>query len=289
MEVPSAADGRGSPSPREQPNPGVASPCFVQAKRREVELPIRFERQRVGGFDALLLRSPTRRPAATKPLRDRRRRTASRESRLAVRDATARARTGRASCRDRAPSPRARAPTASRRDRRAPQRRSPAHRDARGRRIAASCAAAMGAHSARISPPHSRSVTSPGPRSSESPGSRPRAATRCLLRTTAASSSGRVGRAFVQQTVQQEHVEKAHRVRGDADRVKGIEVHQAHLDVLDAAVAQRVQRPLAGPDHALRAGSCRRTRSRSAAGSWRAGGSRRRRGCRPLRRPDRAS
>ena len=68
-----------------------------------------------------------------------------------------------------------------------------------------------------------------------------------------------------------------------------VEVHQAHLDVLDAALAQRVQRPLAGPDARAWAGWCRRTRSRSAAGWWRAAGSRRpARGCRSPRRADRA-
>ena len=33
--------------------------------------------------------------------------------------------------------------------------------------------------------------------------------------------------------------------------MKGIEVHQPHLDILDAAIAQRVQRPLPGLDHPL--------------------------------------
>ena len=32
---------------------------------------------------------------------------------------------------------------------------------------------------------------------------------------------------------------------------KGFEVQQPHLDVFDAALAQRVQRPLAGADDAL--------------------------------------
>jgi hypothetical protein len=45
--------------------------------------------------------------------------------------------------------------------------------------------------------------------------------------------------------VQQEDVEK--RIVGrDAHRHEGVEVHAAHLDVLDAALAQRVQRALAG-------------------------------------------
>ena len=43
----------------------------------------------------------------------------------------------------------------------------------------------------------------------------------------------------------------------DADREERVEIHQPHLDVLDAALAQRVQRPLArtdaplGPDRAV--------------------------------------
>jgi hypothetical protein len=51
--------------------------------------------------------------------------------------------------------------------------------------------------------------------------------------------------------VQQEDVDEARRVGVDAHRLEGVEVHAAHLDVLDAALAQRVQRPLAGMDHAL--------------------------------------
>ena len=51
--------------------------------------------------------------------------------------------------------------------------------------------------------------------------------------------------------MQQEHVEQTHRGRGDADRVKGIEIHQPHLDVFDAAIAQGVQWPFTGLDHAF--------------------------------------
>jgi hypothetical protein len=51
--------------------------------------------------------------------------------------------------------------------------------------------------------------------------------------------------------VQQEDVEKAHGLGVDAHRLEGVEVHAAHLDVFDAALAQRVQRALAGVDHAL--------------------------------------
>ena len=60
-----------------------------------------------------------------------------------------------------------------------------------------------------------------------------------------------VGRAFAQQAMQQEDVEKMHRPRGDADGAKGIEIHQTNLDVLDTAIAQRVQWPFTGPDHAF--------------------------------------
>ncbi len=62
---------------------------------------------------------------------------------------------------------------------------------------------------------------------------------------------GRVERALVEQAVQQEDVDHAHRGRRDAGRHERIEVHAAHLDVLDAAFAQRVQRALAREDHAL--------------------------------------
>jgi hypothetical protein len=46
--------------------------------------------------------------------------------------------------------------------------------------------------------------------------------------------------------MQQEDVEEAHGLRLDADRHEGVEVHQAHLDVFHAALAQRMQRALAG-------------------------------------------
>jgi hypothetical protein len=57
---------------------------------------------------------------------------------------------------------------------------------------------------------------------------------------------GRVGRAVAEQAVQQEHVEEAQRLGVDADGLERVEVHQAHLDVLHPALAQRVQRALAG-------------------------------------------
>ncbi len=61
----------------------------------------------------------------------------------------------------------------------------------------------------------------------------------------------RVVGALVEQAVQEEDVEKAHGARADADGDKRIEVHEPDLDILDAALAQRVQRPLAAPDAAL--------------------------------------
>ena len=53
--------------------------------------------------------------------------------------------------------------------------------------------------------------------------------------------------------MQEKDIEEAAGLRGDADRRERIEVHQAHLHVLDAALAQRAQRPLAGIDAALHA------------------------------------
>src|SRR2546426_115707 len=60
-----------------------------------------------------------------------------------------------------------------------------------------------------------------------------------------------VGRAVGEQAVQQEQVEEAAGRRPDADRAERVEVHQAHFDVLDAALAQRVERALPGIDAAL--------------------------------------
>ena len=51
--------------------------------------------------------------------------------------------------------------------------------------------------------------------------------------------------------MQQEDVQEPNRFRRDADGAERVEVHGAHLDVLHAALAQCVQRPLARPDHAL--------------------------------------
>ena len=53
--------------------------------------------------------------------------------------------------------------------------------------------------------------------------------------------------------MQQEDVEEAQVAAVMPIGENGSRSMQAHLDVLDAALAQRVQRPLAGADHALRA------------------------------------
>ena len=66
-----------------------------------------------------------------------------------------------------------------------------------------------------------------------------------------AISSGVSGGLSLEQAVQQEHVQQAHGARVDAEREERIDVDAAHLDVLDAALAQRVQRPLAGTDALL--------------------------------------
>src|SRR4029078_11849016 len=62
----------------------------------------------------------------------------------------------------------------------------------------------------------------------------------------------RVGRAVLKQAMQQEYIEHPDRPFGNDDRREGVEVHEARLDVLDAALAQCMQRALGGPDHALR-------------------------------------
>src|SRR3989304_6914910 len=61
-----------------------------------------------------------------------------------------------------------------------------------------------------------------------------------------------IRRTVAKQAMQEKDVEKAHRVRRDADRAEWIEVHHAHLDVLDAALAQGMQGPLARAQGALR-------------------------------------
>ncbi len=52
--------------------------------------------------------------------------------------------------------------------------------------------------------------------------------------------------------MQQEDVQKSHRVGGDAYRTERIDVDAAHLDVFDAALTERVQRPLAGAEARFR-------------------------------------
>ena len=60
-----------------------------------------------------------------------------------------------------------------------------------------------------------------------------------------------VGRAVGQQAVHQEHVEKVQGLGVDADGLERVEVEQAHFHVLHTALAQRMQRALAGEDGAL--------------------------------------
>ena len=67
----------------------------------------------------------------------------------------------------------------------------------------------------------------------------------------------RIRRAVPQQAMQQEYVQDAHGLRVDAHRTEWIDIHQPHLDILDASLAQRVQRTLAranttlGPDRSV--------------------------------------
>ena len=111
----------------------------------------------------------------------------------------------------------------------------------------------------RPAPAHpTRTVASPPIRAPRRrPGSRPRAAASCCCAGCVGKLLWRVGRTVLQQAMQQEHVEDAHGLRVDAHRAEWIEVHQPHLDVLDTAFAQRVQRTLAradttlGPDRAV--------------------------------------
>ena len=51
--------------------------------------------------------------------------------------------------------------------------------------------------------------------------------------------------------MQKKHVQKACRLRVDTDRLKRIEVHQAHFDILNAPLAQSVQGALSREDHPL--------------------------------------
>ena len=108
------------------------------------------------------------------------------------------------------------------------------------------------AHSASISPPHSASVTSSDRALQPQAGLAPARGDALLVarRSRRAPAACRAGCRASRQC-SRKMSSKRIVPRGDADRAEGIEVHQAHLDVLDAALAQRVQRPLAGRMHAL--------------------------------------
>ena len=56
--------------------------------------------------------------------------------------------------------------------------------------------------------------------------------------------AGRIARTVAQQAVQQEDVEQANRVGVDPEGHEGIDVQAPDFDVLDAALAQRMQRAL---------------------------------------------
>jgi hypothetical protein len=64
------------------------------------------------------------------------------------------------------------------------------------------------------------------------------------LRAIAAISSGESGGTLAQQAMQQEDIDEANVIGADADRMEWIDIHTAHLDILDTALAKRPQRPL---------------------------------------------
>ena len=72
-----------------------------------------------------------------------------------------------------------------------------------------------------------------------------------LVASQGADFSHAVGLAVAAQAMQQEHIEKTDRLGRNADRFERVEVHAAHFDIFDPALAQRIQRTLSGPDHAL--------------------------------------
>src|SRR6185436_8764291 len=81
------------------------------------------------------------------------------------------------------------------------------------------------------------------------------ASARCdavLIAPDSGNFFGRVRRTFLEQAMQQKHIEQPDCGRTDADRAEWIEIHQAHFDVFDAAFAQRMQRTFSGTDDALR-------------------------------------
>ena len=128
----------------------------------------------------------------------------------------------RVSCRDRGPLPASdRADTGSRG---IVERRDCASRERRDARppVAPSEQAAAMARAFRenFAAPFVQRRPRRKPRSSESPGAAPSRGDALLVAHDGGELLGRVGRAVAQQAVQQEHVEKAHRVRGDADRAR---------------------------------------------------------------------
>jgi hypothetical protein len=113
--------------------------------------------------------------------------------------------------------------------------------------------AAAGAHSARISRPHSFSGTSLAVARKHEARLASARRDAVLVARDRGDLGRRVGRALGEQAIKQEDVEEAAGRRGDADRRERVEVHEAHLDILDAALAQGVERTLAGADAPLRA------------------------------------
>ena len=61
-----------------------------------------------------------------------------------------------------------------------------------------------------------------------------------------------VGRAVAEQAMQQEDIQKTHGRGVDAHRLERVEVHQAHFNIFNPALAQRMQGPLPGVNHPFR-------------------------------------
>src|SRR5881396_3130979 len=116
---------------------------------------------------------------------------------------------------------------------------------------AESRAAAIVAHSASTSAPHSRSSTILPSRSRRNPGSRPRAAARSLLRPTASISWRESGGLSVKRQCSRK-MSRNRTVSAVIPMGEKGSRSIARLDVLDPALAQRVQRALARVDDALR-------------------------------------
>src|SRR5678816_72916 len=51
--------------------------------------------------------------------------------------------------------------------------------------------------------------------------------------------------------MQQKDIDEANVICADADWMERIDIHTAHFDILDTALAKRPQRPLSGPDAPL--------------------------------------